>query len=578
MGCFEVASVMLIAPFMTLLGDLESIESNNLLNYLYQFLEFNSVENFIIFFGAVVLFFMIFSAAFSLYTTNILYKFGGRIGGSLSERVFRYFLYQPWSFHNRNSSSNLIHKVINESQRLTFSIITQVLNLNAKLALALLMSIAIILYSPMISIFALTIFSLLYFAIFKLSKSSLDQVSQSLSKDQSLRMKTSTESFGGIQNIILHSTQSHFTNRFENHTSQYYKSWSKSQILSITPKYILEVLAMGSVVVLVLFLFLTGDKSTSQVLPVISVFALAGFKILPALQQVYYSFSIINANLSAFINLENDLTSSPPKLFYRERDIAHNNSFTKTKKYQKVEFDNISFSYNNSNQKVLDGISFSINTDTTIGIVGPSGSGKSTIVDLLLGLIEPVDGSIFLDRQPLDQSNISNWQRSLGFVPQNIFLADESIRQNIAFGIDNKFIDEKKIHDAAELSNIMDFVSKLPQGLDTQVGERGLQLSGGQIQRIGIARALYHNPDILIFDEATSALDGISEKLIMQSINNFYGKKTVIIVAHRLDTVKKADNILLCDAGKIIDHGKYDELIDRSIVFQKMAGQNQITD
>lgn len=574
MGCLEVGSVMLIGPFMALLGDLESIDQTGFLNQIYSYVGFQSTDEFIIIFGAMVLFIMVFSAAFSLYTTNVLYKFGGRIGGGLSIRVFKHFLYQSWSFHSRNSSSNLIHKVINESQRLTFSIITQILNLNAKLAIALLMSLAIVIYSPIISIFALTIFSSLYLIIYRLSKSRLDRVSQSLANDQSSRMKASSESFGGVQNIILHSKQSHFIKRFKIHTSQYYKSWSASQVLSITPKYILEVLAMSSVIILVLFLFLTGDQDAGQILPVISVFALAGFKILPALQQVYYSFSIINANLSAFTNLENDLKKSAKSI---PSNFTHSESkiFSKNKKYKKIEFNHVSFKYFNSDQTVLENISFSIDADSTIGIVGPSGSGKSTIVDLLLGLIKPISGSILLDDLPLNQKNILQWQKNLGFVPQNIFLADTSIKQNIAFGIDEHAIDEKKIQHASDLANIMDFVSKLPLGLDTQVGERGLQLSGGQIQRIGIARALYENPNVLIFDEATSALDGISEKLIMQSINNFYGKKTVIIVAHRLDTIKNVDNILFCDDGRIIDQGSYADLMARNEIFQSMAGKVQ---
>ena len=210
--------------------------------------------------------------------------------------------------------------------------------------------------------------------------------------------------------------------------------------------------------------------------------------------------------------------------------------------------------------------------EKTIGIVGPSGAGKSTMIDLILGLINPTSGKFIADEIPISKSNIDQWQKNIGFVPQSIFLSDSTIMENIAFGVDAHFIDHQKVIEAANLANVMDFVSSLPDGLNTVVGERGIQLSGGQIQRIGIARALFNNPKVLIFDEATSSLDGISEKLIMEAINKFSGEKTIIIVAHRLETVRNCDSIFLLQNGEIIDEGSYDELFNSSLLFQEMAG------
>ena len=432
------------------------------------------------------------------------------------------------------------------------------------------MSIAIVIYNPIISLSGLIIFSLSYLLIFKLSESHLNRASRSLAEDQEIRLKKASESFGGIQNIILSRTQSHFINAFNKSTDNYYIAWGNSQVLSITPKYLLEVLAMGSIIILVLVLFLSGNENLGEILPTLSVFALAGYKILPALQTAYYSFSIITANISAFENLKLDLINS-----YNEnqrREPLKTKSTEEIKFKNKLSLRNISFVYPESTKNVLNKISLEIEAETTIGIVGPSGAGKSTMIDLILGLINPISGEFIADDAVIDKSNIHLWQRNIGFVPQSIFLSDSTIKENIAFGIDVKSIDNEKLHEAAKLSNIMDFVSSLPDGLETVVGERGIQLSGGQIQRIGIARALYNNPNVLVFDEATSSLDGISEKFIMEAINKLSGQKTIIIVAHRLETIKNCDLIFLLNDGKILDTGAYNELLERNLVFQEMAG------
>ncbi len=555
---------------MALLGNMNSIQTPGILNATFIYFGFSSNREFIIFFGALVLTIMVFSACFSLYTIKVLYQFGSSIGGSISNRLFKHFLFQPWLFHSKHSSSSLIHKAINESQRLTFAIIHQALTFNAKASIALLMSFAVIIYDPIISLTGLAIFSSSYFLIYKFSESHLNNASKSLAEDQEVRLKTASESFGGIQNIILSRTQLFFLHTFSNSTDKYYHSWGNSQVLSITPKYLLEVLAMGSIIILVLFLFLSGNENLNMILPTLSVFALAGYKILPALQTAYYSFSIITANISAFENLELDLINSS----HTENNYSNpkNQSNQKIEFKNKLTFENISFTYPETSKSVLNKISFEVMAEKTIGIVGPSGAGKSTMIDLILGLINPTSGKFIADEIPISKSNIDQWQKNIGFVPQSIFLSDSTIMENIAFGVDAHFIDHQKVIEAANLANVMDFVSSLPDGLNTVVGERGIQLSGGQIQRIGIARALFNNPKVLIFDEATSSLDGISEKLIMEAINKFSGEKTIIIVAHRLETVRNCDSIFLLQNGEIIDEGSYDELFNRSLLFQEMAG------
>jgi HlyD family secretion protein len=231
----------------------------------------------------------------------------------------------------------------------------------------------------------------------------------------------------------------------------------------------------------------------------------------------------------------------------------------------------VNFCYPGKQKPALDGLNISISVNQVVGLVGASGSGKSTAIDILLGLIEPDQGYLAIDGKPVPADKKRAWQNSLGFVPQNIFLADASIRENIAFGLPPSQINEEDVQRATRMAHLDELVSDLPEGLDSRVGERGIQLSGGQRQRIGIARALYNDANVLVLDEATSALDGITEKLVMDAIHDFSGKKTIIMIAHRLSTVKQCDCIYLMDQGHIIDRGTYEELNRRNSIFQKMT-------
>ena len=340
--------------------------------------------------------------------------------------------------------------------------------------------------------------------------------------------------------------------------------------MSQVPRYAMELVAFGSVIFLILYLLAAHDGDLGTILPVLSVYALAGFKMLPAFQQVYTSISQIRGNLAAFEALQGDLRASAidnPESASKPIESSREHWTPK----ESIRLENVLFSYPGKEEPAVKGLNLDIPVNKVIGLVGASGSGKSTAIDLLLGLIEPQQGRLLIDGEPLTVSRRRVWQNSLGFVPQSIFLADNSIRENIGFGLPQEAIDEQKVRRAATLAHLDELLSELPDGLNTRVGERGVQLSGGQRQRIGIARALYHDADILILDEATSALDGITEKLIMDAIHDFSGKKTIIMIAHRLATVKQCDTIFLLANGEVVDQGNYDELSKRNTTFRRMA-------
>jgi len=440
------------------------------------------------------------------------------------------------------------------------------MQMNAKLVMALFMTIAIFLYNPLVAITGFLLFSGTYMLLYKTVRRRLVRNGRHISEAQQMRFKLMGEGFGGIKDALLLGRQKVFTDRFQVECEKFAAAQGTTQALGQVPRYAMEFIAFGSVIFLVLYLLSEHEGNLGEILPVLSVYALAGFKLLPAFQQAYTGLSQIRGNLAAFDAVRDDLrassltvaTSSAPT----DRRLSPRNE---------IRFDNVVFSYPGKEEPALKGVNITIPTNQVIGLVGASGSGKSTAIDLLLGLIQPQQGNLMIDGQPLTEAKRRAWQNSLGFVPQAIFLADSSIRDNIAFGLPPEAIDEDKVNRAATMAHLDELLAELPQGLGTTVGERGVQLSGGQRQRIGIARALYHDAEVLVLDEATSALDGITEKLIMDAIHDFAGKKTIIMIAHRLATVKQCDSIYLLQNGKVVDHGSYQELSERSDLFKRMA-------
>ena len=316
---------------------------------------------------------------------------------------------------------------------------------------------------------------------------------------------------------------------------------------------------------LVVLYLMAQFNSINKALPIIALYAYTGYRLMPALQQIFNSVTEIRYAIPSIDTMHNDVKNL--KSF-----------FTYSKNNDPLQFDNditlknINYDYPNANRTALKNLNLSIKSRTTVGIVGSTGSGKTTTVDIILGLLEAQQGSLEIDGIEISKKNIRAWQKSIGYVPQNIFLADDTIAGNIALGVESKFIDQKNVERAAKIANIHKFViDDLPKQYSTTVGERGIRLSGGQRQRIGIARALYHNPKVLILDEATSALDNLTEQTVMEEVKNIGKDLTIIIIAHRLNTVKKCDNIFLLEKGELRGQGSFEELIKNNRKFREVS-------
>ncbi|MEH6592460.1 MAG: ATP-binding cassette domain-containing protein [Halioglobus sp.] len=568
MSIAEVASVFAIGPFMALVGNIDQLSGDGIIAQIYDWTGLTNTTHFLILVGIFALLALTVSALLSTLTIWRLSMYGSRVGAELSNRLYMYYMHQPWLYHASGNSSHLINKISNESARVTNGIIGPLMQVNARLVMALTMAVAVFIYNPIVAVTGVILFGGAYAFLFAVVRARVHRNGLAVSKQQTRRLKLMSEGFGGIKDVLLLGRQSHFTDRFSSASYSYARATGNNSVLSSAPRFILELVAFGAVIFLVLALLLSNNGDMGRILPAISVYALAGFKLLPAFQQVYSSLTSIKGSMPALDNIKDELRLSSNLSFKNETASEDSQCFTRS---PEIGLRDVSFSYSTAAANVVNGVSLTIAANTVVGFVGASGSGKSTLIDILMGLIQPNEGTVVIDGNPLTKENLRAWQNQIGFVAQSIYLADASIRDNVAFGLPQDLIEQDKVDAAIKTAHLQELVQSLPQGLDTIVGERGVQLSGGQRQRIGIARALYHNAQVLIFDEATSALDGITEKLIMDAIHDFAGSKTIVLIAHRLATVKKCDRIYLMEEGKVAAQGTFEELVHENATFKVMS-------
>lgn len=570
MAFMEILGVASIIPFMTLVGDMSLLKQDTIIAKVFQLSGMNSEMHFVFFLGLAVLLMLLFSSIISMFTMWRIAMFTNKVGTEMADRLYAHYLKQNWLFHSNGSSAQLTKKIATETKRVTNGALMPLMQINAKIVLAFFLSLSIFLFDPLVAIVGLIVFSVAYFSLFRLVRIRLHNNGIAISKVMEQRFRLMNEGFGGIKDVLLLGRDKHFIESFNSTGKIFAYSEGTNQALAQVPRYFMELVTFGSMMMLLLYLIFNHNGNLGVILPILSVYALATFKLLPALQQTYANAAIMKGNLAAFNSIQQDLidsskaaTKDNANFFYSDRDFMH------LKK--NISLENIHFKYPSKKRETLRNLNIKIPANSIVGIVGASGSGKSTLIDILLALIEPQQGYLKIDDTKIENKNKRSWQNAIGFVAQSIFLSEGTIAENVAFGIQKDDIDFNRVHHVLKLAHLDEFIETLEEGIDTKVGERGVQLSGGQRQRIGIARALYHEASVLIFDEATSSLDGISEKKIMQSINNLSKQRTIIMVAHRLKTVQNCNKIFFIDDGSIVDEGTYDELIKNNQDFKKMA-------
>tara|TARA_B100001093_G_scaffold19033_1_gene17228 strand:- start:2976 stop:4772 length:1797 start_codon:yes stop_codon:yes gene_type:complete len=566
MAIVEIFGVASIVPFMALVGDMDQLQQDTFIAEIYQSSGINSESEFVFLLGVCVLIILLISTLISMFTIWKLSMFAHKIGTEIADRLYTHYLRQDWLFHASGSSAQLTKKIATETLRVTGAVLVPLVHVNAKIILAVLMSLSIFIYDPKVAIIGLTIFALTYFLLFRGVRMRLARYGLAVSEVNEQRFRLMNEGFGGIKDLLLLGRDIDFIKRFNKTGNTLAYSQGTSTALIQAPRYLMELIAFGSMIALVLYLIVTHSGNLGMILPILSVYAIGAIKLLPAFQQIYSSVAVIKANIAAFESIQYDLDNS-----FKTKPVIQKVKQNYLYPKNKISLENITFTYPNKQDAALNELSMLIPVNSVIGIVGPSGSGKSTLIDILLSLIKPHKGVLKIDDKIINDQNCRSWQNAIGFVAQNIFLSEGTIAENVAFGIPKDEIDQEQVEKVLKLAHLAELLETLNDGMYTKVGERGVQLSGGQRQRIGIARALYHKAEVLVFDEATSSLDGITEKMIMEAIHNFSGRKTIILIAHRLKTVEKCDQIFFIDKGKVADQGTYKELIEKNEHFKNMA-------
>ena len=558
MALFDVLGVASIMPFLTALTNPAMIETNSILNNLFKLSLKFGVENekdFFFFLGILLFALLIITITCRALTTYAQIRFVHYCEFAIAKKLAKAYLAQPYSWFFRKHSSVLGKNILSEVGQVIGTGLKPIINLVSHSIVAILLIFLLILINPKVAIISGSTILVIYFLIYLIVYKLLDKIGKDRIKANQIRFNILSEAFGAIKEIKLHSLEGFFINRFTISAEIYAKCSSLVNTISQVPRFILEAIAFGGMLLVILFLINTSEDFTNAI-PLLALYAFAGYRLLPAIQNIYSSLAQISFINPAVNNLYNDMKSLNLNQIKKDGKILE---FKKN-----IILKNIHYKYTEAKNRTLECINIDILKGSSVGLIGATGSGKSTIVDIILGLIEAQEGSIEVDGVLINKNNFQSWQNLIGYVPQHIYLSDESIRENIAFGLSLSEIDQEAVEYAAKISNLHNFINnELPKKYDTKVGERGVRLSGGQIQRIGIARAVYRKPNVIILDEATSALDSKTEKDVMSSIFNLKKERiTTIIIAHRLSTLRECDNIFLIDKGKLKKQGKFADIIE----------------
>jgi len=561
----EVAGIASILPFLSIVSDPGMIQENEILNWLYNSLGFQSKNRFLLFSGIVVLVIITLSNVFAAITMWGLNRFAWMRNHTLSRRLLKRYLYSPYSFFLNKNTSELGKNTLDEVRQVINGVLRPGLNMVAKGIVSLAIFALLLFINPWLALLVTAVLGGAYGLIFYLMRRTLSEIGDMRYEANIDRYRSVNEAFGGIKLLKLIGLENSFLSRYTDASFKYSRSRASIEVINTVPRYLIEVIAFGGLLVIILYLLLTGG-GLKQVLPLAGLYAFSGYRLKPQIQQVFHGFTSLRYNAPALESLYSDMK---PDEGNWEKEVANSKKFEPISLRERLELKSITYAYPGTRAPVLNGVNLNISANSTVAFAGETGSGKTTIVDVILGLLRPDEGKLVVDGAPIKEKNLRAWQVNLGYVPQEIYLNDTTLANNIAFGVPEPNVETERVKQAAKDARIHEFVeNQLPDGYDTAVGEKGVRLSGGQKQRIGIARALYRKPDLLVLDEATSDLDTVTERSVYGAIAGSEELKTVIIIAHRLSTLKTCDEIFLVEEGEIISSGTYEELSERSDRFK----------
>ena len=559
----EVISIGAILPFLGILTAPDELYQHSIMQPIVGVFDITSPEQLLLPITVAFMVAVLLAGIIRLLLLYMMTRFSFATGADLSIDIYRRTLYQEYSVHVARNSSEVINGVVTKTNTVISGVITPVLTIISSIILIIAIMLALFVIDIIIALSALLGFGLIYFVVVQFTKQRLRENSISVATQSTQMIKALQEGLGGIRDVLIDGSQQFYCQLYRDADLPLRKALGSNQFINGSPRYVIEAVGILLIAILAYNMSLRGSGLATAV-PVLGALALGAQRLLPALQQSYSAYSAIKGVDASFKDVIDLLEQPLPE--YAEQSIFEPIPFAR-----RIDLINISFRYNKDSPWILKNINLNLVKGNRIGFMGVTGSGKSTLLDIVMGLLMPTDGKLKVDGVSITTKNRKEWQAHIAHVPQNIFLSDDTIEENIAFGTPKENINHQLVKKVAEQAQLSELIKRLRDGYQTVVGEQGVRLSGGQRQRIGIARALYKKADVLIFDEATSALDNETEQAILETIGNLGGDLTIFIIAHRLSTLSACDLILNLSEEdiKIVT---YSELIESEDLYGKRNG------
>lgn len=553
-GALQLMGLSMILGFISILSDSESVLANKQLTPLWSLLNINNFYD-LLFWGSIALgaIFLV-KGIYLVFYNYILSRFAHNKFRNIALQLFKSYMFMPYQFHLKNNSSVLIRNVTEETKMLLKFVLIPILSIAMESVMTIAVLVFLFIVEPVVTLMSAVSIGLAGFILIKVLKKYEQSYGKYAQKSRGEVIQNVKEGLSGFKEIRVLNRQNYFVNRLKEtleilKTAETFNETSKE---SFRPA--IELIAIAGMLTLALIMASQG-RGPEEIIATLTLFGVGAFQMLPAFAKITNQYSKLDYYGHSIIPIHEDLI----KVSGQKMNNASRSDHEKLSLKKEISLESVDFGYPDDDRPVLKDISLTIPKGTAIGIVGKSGTGKTTLADLILGLFEPTSGNILVDGQSIFE-NLERWQRNIGYIPQSIYLADDTVRSNIAFGLADEVVDEKQLQRAVEMAQLTEVIEELPDGLDTRIGENGVRLSGGQRQRIGIARALYHDPEVLVMDEATSALDNKTEAYIIESIERLKGDRTILIIAHRLTTVKNCDILIKIENGAITQSGSYEDL------------------
>jgi len=563
----ETLGIGLIVPLISVMGNPELVHENKVLNQLYNWINASSVEQFLLYLVFILIVVYVIKNVYLGLLAFVQASFISKKQSTLSHDLLVYYLRQPYVFHLRHNTSELQYNILGAVKQVTGGIVTPVLaGLSEGFVIAFILALLLSI-EPWIATITFTIAGGFAWVLQKGFKGLLTRRGQASHDASRSMVKSVNQALGSIKDIKVLGREAFFVAAFDHHKSRFIRSARDFATLSAMPRLLTELLVVGGLL-LTTAIVLTWQGALQQLFPMLALIGMAALRIMPSVTRIVGCINSIRFNHAAIAALSHKF----PDTRGADENIDQGHAPRPAFEFHSLELRDVDYQYAGDDTLSLSEVSLAIRRGEHVGIVGATGGGKSTLINVMLGLLEPTKGGVLIGADDLRNVR-EQWQSLIGYVPQSIYLLDDTVRRNVALGIIDSEIDDARVWDTLNAAHIGDKVRNLPKGLDTKVGENGIRLSGGERQRIGIARALYSGPQVMVFDEATSSLDGQTEREITETIRTLSEGLTVIVVTHRLSTVSHCDRIYFVNAGRIDDVGTHDELLSRNKDFRERAGK-----